>query len=82
MHVLDKKLREKFLFPVENFLQLSKVSNPIEVMSNIYDYLRVAEKFPCAKIIVLCDLNKHMQDNEHKLTLVDRILAGFEKRKS
>ena len=76
MHVLETRLKDKFSFPSENFLQLSITNNPNEVMLNIYDFLRTAEKFSGAKIIILCDLNKYMEDNEHKATLVDRVLKA------
>ena len=55
------------------FLHLSESGDPCEVMLNIYDSLHTAEKVENAQMIVLCDLLKHMEDNPHKQTLVDRM---------
>jgi hypothetical protein len=50
-------------------------------MLNLYDFLHKSEKFSHAKIIILCDINKHMQENPHKETLVDRITKAAADRK-
>jgi tRNA threonylcarbamoyl adenosine modification protein (Sua5/YciO/YrdC/YwlC family) len=64
------------------YKDLSPEGNEEEVMKNLYDYLRIAEKVENADRIILCDLDKHMHStNLHKNTLVDRIIkaAAFKK---
>lgn len=77
-----KLLFKKFSdYKFTNFFELSEKSSPEEVMLNLYDYLRAAEKVEGAKVIVLCDLHKYMLDNPHKVTLVDRVLKAAAFRK-
>lgn len=66
------KLNKKFLI----FLDLSEKGNAEEVMLNLYDYLHNAEKIEGASKIIICDLEKYMNDTPHKFTLVDRILKA------
>ena len=65
----------------ENFIDLSKDGNPEECMKNFYDYLHKAEEVKDKNIIILCDLEKFMKENQHKLTLLDRMwkAASFKK---
>lgn len=72
----NKILFNKFSLFSNNFLELSEKGNPEEAMLNLYDSLRAAEKKENAKLIVLCDLSKHMIDSPHKNTLVDRVLKA------
>lgn len=65
----------------EYFLHLSASNNPEEVMLNLYDFLHKSEKFETAKFIILCDIKKHMHENPHKETLVDRITKAAADRK-
>lgn len=65
----------------ENFIDLSKDGNPEECMKNFYDYLHKAEEIKNKDIIIFCDLEKFMKENQHKLTLLDRMwkAASFKK---
>jgi tRNA threonylcarbamoyl adenosine modification protein (Sua5/YciO/YrdC/YwlC family) len=65
----------------ENFIELSESDNPEECMKNFYECLHKAEKIKDKNIIVLCDLEKFMKENQHKLTLLDRMwkAASFKK---
>lgn len=67
----------------ENFLELSDKGDSNEVMKNLYDYLHQAEQKPNKKMIIICDLEKFMKENSHKLTLLDRMwkAASFKKIK-
>jgi hypothetical protein len=50
-------------------------------MHNLYNELRNAENIESAKYIFLCDLEKLMEDNEHKPMLIDRVSkAAAQKR--
>ena len=66
-----------------NFLELSKEGDPNIVMKNFYNYLHEAEKIPDMKYIIIIDLEKYMDENSHKLTLLDRMwkAASFKKAK-
>ena len=65
----------------ENFIDLSKDGNPEECMKNFYDYLHKAEEIKNKDLIIFCDLEKFMKENQHKLTLLDRMwkAASFKK---
>jgi hypothetical protein len=65
----------------ENFIDLSKDGNPEECMKNFYDYLHKAEEIKNKDTIIFCDLEKFMKENQHKLTLLDRMwkAASFKK---
>ena len=67
----------------KNFLELSKDGNANTVMQNFYNYLHEAEKIEGMKYIIIIDLEKYMNDNSHKLTLLDRMwkAASFKKAK-
>lgn len=67
----------------ENFLELSKNGSSVEVMKNFYDFLHKAELIRNKTTIIICDLEKYMEENEHKLTLLDRMwkAASFKKIK-
>ena len=67
----------------QNFLELSKEGDENIVMKNFYNFLHKAEKFSDMKYIVIIDLEKYMEDNSHKLTLLDRMwkAAAFKKAK-
>ena len=66
-----------------NFLELSKDGNANTVMLNFYNFLHEAEKLEGMKYIIIIDLEKYMDDNSHKLTLLDRMwkAASFKKAK-
>ena len=66
-----------------NYLELSQTGNSKEAMKNFYDFLHKAEAIPNMNTIVICDLDKYMEENEHKLTLLDRMwkAASFKKVK-
>ena len=66
-----------------NFLELSKEGDAIKVMQNFYNYLHLAEKMEGMQYIIIIDLEKYMNDNSHKLTLLDRMwkAASFKKAK-
>ena len=66
-----------------NFLELSEKGDANTAMKNFYDYLHEAEKIPNMKYIIIIDLEKYMEDNSHKLTLLDRMwkAASFKKAK-
>jgi L-threonylcarbamoyladenylate synthase len=60
---------------------LSETGEPDEVMKHIYDYLRKAENVEGATTILICDLSKYMEENQHKHTLLDRLLKASSHRK-
>jgi len=66
-----------------NFLELSKEGDANIVMKNFYNYLHEAEKIPNMEYIIIIDLEKYMDENSHKLTLLDRMwkAASFKKAK-
>ena len=66
-----------------NFLELSKEGYATKVMQNFYNYLHLAEKMEGMQYIIIIDLEKYMNDNSHKLTLLDRMwkAASFKKAK-
>ena len=66
-----------------NFLELSKEGDAIKVMQNFYNYLHLAENMEGMQYIIIIDLEKYMNDNSHKLTLLDRMwkAASFKKAK-
>ncbi len=66
-----------------NFLELSKEGDATKVMQNFYNYLHLAEKMEGMQYIIIIDLEKYMNDNSHKLTLLDRMwkAASFKKAK-
>ena len=80
-------MKNKFLgkkgIKENNFLDLSKDGNPNTAMQNFYNYLHEAEKLEGMKYIIIIDLEKYMNDNSHKLTLLDRMwkAASFKKVK-
>ncbi len=67
----------------KNFLELSRDGDADIAMKHFYDYLHEAEKYPDMKYIIIIDLEKYMDDNSHKLTLLDRMwkAASFKKAK-
>lgn len=69
---IKNKYKHNFLYS----LDLSIKGDPEEVMHNLYDYLRQAEKIDSAKHIFLCDIQYHMEENPLKFTLVDRIVKA------
>lgn len=79
MNILYNKFGSKV--KAENFMELSKEGNPSEVMKNFYNYLHKAEMVENKEYIVICDLEKYMSENEHKLTLLDRMLKAASFRK-
>ena len=86
--LLDFKetIKSKFKFPEKTFLKIFDFSiegNENEVMHNIYSFLRDAENEKNAKFILICDLNKYMNDenNPNKPTLVDRINKASSSRR-
>ena len=66
-----------------NFLELSKEGDATKVMQNFYNYLHLDEKMEGMQYIIIIDLEKYMNDNSHKLTLLDRMwkAASFKKAK-
>ena len=83
------KLNDKIVFidykeiKENNFLELSKEGDATKVMQNFYNYLHLAEKMEGMQYIIIIDLEKYMNDNSHKLTLLDRMwkAASFKKAK-
>ena len=67
----------------KNFLELSRDGDADIARKHFYDYLHEAEKYPNMKYIIIIDLEKYMDDNSHKLTLLDRMwkAASFKKAK-
>ncbi len=61
-------------------LDLSASGNHHEVMQNLYNFLRLAEKELNPKYLLLCNIDKYMEDNPDKLTLVDRISKASSNR--
>ena len=80
-------MKNKFLgkkgISEKNFLELSRDGNANTVMQNFYNFLHEAEKFEGMKYIIIIDLEKYMDENSHKLTLLDRMwkAASFKKAK-
>jgi L-threonylcarbamoyladenylate synthase len=81
--ILKKKYFGKKGLNENNFLELSKDGDPNIVMKNFYNYLHEAEKLQNMKYIIIVDLEKYMNNNSHKLTLLDRMwkAASFKKAK-
>lgn len=72
----NSTLRHKYKERFTNYIELSETGDPVQVMHNLYNELHNAENVTGAEIILLCDLGQHMPENEHKSTLVDRILKA------
>lgn len=66
-----------------NFLELSKFGDGNIAMKNFYNFLHEAENVPNMKYIIIIDLEKYMDENSHKLTLLDRMwkASSFKKAK-
>ena len=81
--IMRKKYFGKKGIKENNFLELSKEGDVKIAMKNFYNYLHEAEKIPDMKYIIIIDLEKYMNDNSHKLTLLDRMwkAASFKKAK-
>ena len=81
--IMKNKFLGKYEIKEKNFLELAKDGNPNTVMQNFYNSLHEAEKKEGMKYIIIIDLEKYMDDNSHKLTLLDRIwkAAAFKKAK-
>ena len=81
--IMKNKFLGKYEIKEKNFLELAKDGNPNTVMQNFYNSLHEAEKKEGMKYIIIIDLEKYMDDNSHKLTLLDRIwkAAAFKKVK-
>ena len=81
--IMKKKYLGKKGINEKNFLELSKEGDANIAMKNFYNYLHEAEKVPNMKYIIIIDLEKYMQENSHKLTLLDRMwkAASFKKAK-
>ena len=81
--IMKKKFLGKHGIKEINFLELSKDGNANTVMLNFYNYLHEAEKLEGMKYIIIIDLEKYMDENSHKLTLLDRMwkAASFKKAK-
>ena len=62
-------------------LDLSIKGDHIEVMHNLYNYLRLSEKEINPKYLLICNIDKYMEDNPNKITLVDRVLKASSNRK-
>ena len=80
---MKKKYMGKKGINENNFLELSKEGDANIVMKNFYNYLHEAEKLTEMKYIIIIDLEKYMDENSHKLTLLDRMwkAASFKKAK-
>ena len=81
--IMKKKYLGKKGIKQTNFLELSEKGDANTAMKNFYDYLHEAEEIPNMKYIIIIDLEKYMEDNSHKLTLLDRMwkAASFKKAK-
>lgn len=67
---------KKFL----RILDLSATGDHVEVMHNLYNFLRLAEKEQNPKYLLVCNIDKYMEDNPDKSTLVDRISKASSNR--
>lgn len=76
--IIKNKFAERKFMKV---LDLSATGEHVEVMQNLYNFLRLAEKEKNPKYLLLCDIDKYMEDNPDKLTLVDRISKASSNRK-
>ena len=63
------------------YKDLSLNGSELEVMHNLYDYLRWAESLENAKTIIICDLEVHMKENNHLNTFIDRIKKASSSKK-
>ena len=81
--IMKNKFMGKKGIKENNFLELSKEGDATKVMQNFYNYLHLAEKMDGMQYIIIIDLEKYMNDNSHKLTLLDRMwkAASFKKAK-
>jgi len=82
--VLDYLEIIKNRFADKKFLKvfdLSSTGDHVEVMHNLYNYLRLAEKERNPKYLLICNIDKYMGENPNKLTLVDRISKASSNRK-
>ena len=81
--IMKKKYMGKKGINENNFLELSKEGDANIAMKNFYNYLHEAEKLTDMKYIIIIDLEKYMDENSHKLTLLDRMwkAASFKKAK-
>ena len=81
--IMKNKFMGKKGIKENNFLELSKEGDATKVMQNFYNYLHLAEKMEGMQYIIIIDLEKYMNDNSHKLTLLDRMwkAASFKKAK-
>ena len=81
--IMKKKFLGKEGINEKNFLELAKDGNANTAMQNFYNFLHEAEKLEGMKYIIIIDLEKYMQENSHKLTLLDRMwkAASFKKVK-
>ena len=81
--IMKKKFLGKKGISEKNFLELSKEGDSTIAMKNFYNYLHEAENFSDMKYIIIIDLEKYMNENSHKLTLLDRMwkASSFKKVK-
>ena len=81
--IMKKKFLGKKGIKENNFLELSKEGDANIALKNFYIYLHEAEKITDMKYIIIIDLEKYMNENSHKLTLLDRMwkAASFKKAK-
>ena len=81
--IMRKKYLGKNGIKESNFLELSKEGDADKAMKNFYTFLHEAEKLPDMKYIIIIDLSKYMDENSHKLTILDRMwkAASFKRAK-
>ena len=81
--IMKNKFLNKNGIEENNFLELSKGGDINMVMKNFYSYLHKAEQYNNKKYIIIIDLEKYMDENAHKLTILDRMwkAAAFKKAK-
>jgi len=75
--IKNKFIEKKFL----KILDLSPTGKHVEVMHNLYNFLRLSEKEHNPKYLLLCNIEKYMQENPDKFTLIDRISKASSNRK-
>ena len=71
-------------FSKDKFMKVYDLSckgDSSEVMLNLYNFLRLAEKQNNPKYLLICNIEKYMSDNRDKFTLVDRVSKASSNRK-
>ena len=82
-NIMKNKFLGKNGITNKNFFELSEENDPDKAMKNFYNHLHEAEKLEGMEFIIIIDLEKYMNENSHKLTLLDRMwkASSFKKAK-